>query len=155
MMESHTQASGVMEAPLHAIAGNAEANAQDQISADEALTKDPILSTEQEEMAARIKQMVLEDLIFSAGGLSQQHALSMPSDSPGASGTNRIEIRASSHFTETLDNLCITAGLTRANVIQKGVALYARALLEKSRGRVLSIAALEDNQIKIMEIIQV
>jgi hypothetical protein len=155
MTQSHKQASGVLEAPSHAIAGNAEANAQDQISADEVLTKDPSLSTEQEEIAARVKQMVLEDLILSAGGLSQQHAPSMPSDNQGASGTNRIEIRASSRFTETLDNLCITTGLTRANVIQKGVALYARALLEKSRGRVLSIAALEDNQIKIKEIIQV
>lgn len=149
MTQSHKQASGVLEAPSHAIAGNAEANAQDQISADEVLTKDPSLSAEQEEIAARVKQMVLEDLILSAGGLS------MPSDNPGASGTNRIEIRASSRFTETLDNLCITAGLTRASVIQKGVALYARALLEKSRGRVLGIAALEGNQIKIKEIIQV
>lgn len=70
-------------------------------------------------------------------------------------GSKRIELRASQQFVDTLDSLAQETNLSRANVIRRAIALYARALWEKSRGNVIGIAALENNQIRLNEIIQV
>jgi hypothetical protein len=70
-------------------------------------------------------------------------------------GSKRVELRASPGFIHKLDSLSQETTLSRSDVIRKAVELYERALLEKSQGRVIGIAALEDNQIKIKEILQV
>lgn len=70
-------------------------------------------------------------------------------------GPKRVELRASQEFVDTLDSLAQETKLSRAHVIRSAIALYARAILEKSQGNVIGIAALENNQIKLKEILQV
>lgn len=70
-------------------------------------------------------------------------------------GPKRVELRASQEFVDTLDSLAQETKLSRAHVIRRAIALYERALLEKSQGNVIGIAALENNQIKLKEILQV
>jgi len=153
MTQSPQQAAGVLEPPSHAATGSTAANAfRDQISDEE--VKAESLSLEKEEIAARVKEMLLGEILGNTTSSSQEPP-SDTLDSTSTSGVKRIEIRASSNFVDTLDGLCLATGFSRADVLRRGVVLYARALQEKNMGRVLGIAALEDNQIKIKEIIQV
>lgn len=156
MTQPNQQASGVLEAPAHGTHADAEANAMNLTDKEGHSANTDTLS----DFVDKLKEMLLRDLhkqaiLSSNPNLLQQLEATKLNDSPDTSGTKRIELRASPDFAETLDKLCSETGLSRADVIRRGVALYARALVEKSAGRVISIAALEDNQIKIKEIIQV
>jgi hypothetical protein len=156
MTQPNQQASGVLEAPAHGTHADAEANAMNLTDKEGHFANTDTLS----DFVDKFKEMLLRDLhkeaiLSSNPNLLQQLEATKLNDSPDSSGTKRIELRASPDFAETLDKLCSETGLSRADVIRRGVALYARALVEKSAGRVISIAALEDNQIKIKEIIQV
>lgn len=156
MTQPNQQASGVLEAPTHATHADAEANAINLTDKEGQFANTENLL----DIVGKVKEMLLRDLQREAvlGGnqpLLQQYEATRLNDSPDASGTKRIELRASPDFADTLDKLCNETGLSRADVIRRGVALYARALIEKGAGRVIGIAALEDNQIKIKEIIQV
>ncbi|MFN9637422.1 MAG: ribbon-helix-helix protein, CopG family [Synechococcaceae cyanobacterium] len=67
----------------------------------------------------------------------------------------RIELRATQEFMDVLDELAKKENLSRADVIRKGVALYARALIEASKGRLIGVISLKDGQIHTEEVFHV
>lgn len=171
MTQIPLHASGVIEAPSHATIGNAEANAFQQTDQESMLISEDFSPQEKiavSERVAEIKELLKDDLSrgillgsilpedsIGSSALFRRFLEEKQNNDLDASGSKRIELRASSDFVELLNSLCRDTGLSKADVIRRGVSLYARALLEKTNGRVLSIAALEDNQIKVKEIIQV
>ncbi|MFN7900646.1 MAG: ribbon-helix-helix protein, CopG family [Synechococcaceae cyanobacterium] len=67
----------------------------------------------------------------------------------------RIELRATQEFLDVLDELAKKENLSRADIIRKGVALYARARIEASKGRLLGVISLKDGQIHTEEVFHV
>jgi hypothetical protein len=67
----------------------------------------------------------------------------------------RIELRATQEFLDVLDTLSRMEGLGRADIIRKAVGLYARALMEARKGRLMAIVSLKDGQIHTEEVFQV
>ena len=173
MTQTPSHASGVVKAPPLALHGDAEANAFQQNDQESRSTHEGFSPGEKkiaervaEEIEELIKQRLTrddflnnflpEDLTSNSGvATSRLPTEARQNDTLDASGSKRIELRASSEFADMLNGLCRETGLSKADVIRRGVSLYARALLEKTHGRVLGIAALEDSQIKVKEIIQV
>jgi hypothetical protein len=70
-------------------------------------------------------------------------------------GTKRLEIRCNSEFYDLIDRLANKEGLSRSDFLRRSVGLYTRALMEKESGRVLGVAALENNHIVLKELIQI
>jgi uncharacterized protein (DUF1778 family) len=67
----------------------------------------------------------------------------------------RIELRATQEFMDVLDELAKKENLTRADIIRKGIALYARARIEASKGKLLGVISLKDGQIHTEEVFHV
>lgn len=65
----------------------------------------------------------------------------------------RVELRASEEFLAALDALAEKESLSRADIIRRSVALYARCIVEQESGRYLAITALENGGLSIKELI--
>jgi predicted transcriptional regulator len=65
----------------------------------------------------------------------------------------RVELRASEDFLTALDALAEKENLSRADIIRRSVALYARCIVEQESGRYLALTALENGNLNIKELI--
>ena len=69
------------------------------------------------------------------------------------SSLKRIELRATDEFLSALDALASKENLTRADIIRRGVGLYARMIVEKEKGQFLGVVAVEYGQLTVKEVV--
>lgn len=63
-----------------------------------------------------------------------------------ATKTKRLEIRAEAGFLEELNRLAEASGTTRAEVIDRAVGLYAKALAEIEQGKTIQFVLPEESK---------
>jgi len=61
-----------------------------------------------------------------------------------ATKTKRLEIRAEASFLDELNRLAEASGTTRAEVIDRAVGLYAKALAEIEQGKIIKFVFPEE-----------
>lgn len=175
MTQTIWHAPGATDAPPHVSGGNTEASATNETAQSQKAATDPdALAAETTGSLSPLQASPSENVIppedlasyretaqetkKNTGLFIPEHGVAQRQEGQedlSESPSKRIELRASREFVDTLDSLTQVTQFSRADVIRRAIALYARALLEKSRGHVIGIAALEDNQIKLKEIIQI
>ena len=66
----------------------------------------------------------------------------------------RVELRATDEFLAALDGLALKENLSRADIIRRGVGLYARMIIEKEQGRFFAVVAVENGGLTVKEVVQ-
>jgi hypothetical protein len=66
----------------------------------------------------------------------------------------RVELRATDEFLSALDALALKENLTRADIIRRGVGLYARMIVEKEKGQFFAVVAVKNGELTVKEVVQ-
>ena len=78
----------------------------------------------------------------------------LPEGKDSESLLKRVELRATEEFLTALDGLALKENLSRADIIRRGVGLYARMIVEKEKGRYFAVVAVENNGLAVKEVVQ-
>ena len=114
------------------------------------IARSPVANDVPGEPSLEPQETLLSQLRKNApGAVPSRHSESAPEK------LKRIELRATQEFLDVLDELAKKENLSRADIIRKGVALYARARIEASKGRLLGVISLKDGQIHTEEVFHV
>ena len=92
--------------------------------------------------------------LFARDTTERKRGLRSQKEKESDDSLKRVELRATDEFLGALDGLASKENLSRADIIRRGVGLYARMIVEKEQGRFFAVVAVENGGLTVKEVVQ-